>query len=69
MSAKKLAISAGLAGVGVFAARAVGPKLHEHCQSVCAGGKCGGAHEGEEPHEFAERRCAPEAVGDHALVA
>lgn len=69
MTAKKLAIGAGLAGAGVFAARSLGPKLHEHCQSMCAGGKCGGAHESEEPHESAEHRCAPQPVRDDALTA
>lgn len=36
MNAKKLGLGALLAGVGVFAARAVGPKLHEQLpERVC----------------------------------
>jgi hypothetical protein len=69
MTAKKLAIGAGLAGAGVFAARSLAPKLHEHCQSMCAAGKCGGARDSEEPHESAEHGCAPQPVRDDALAA
>jgi hypothetical protein len=69
MTAKKLAIGAGLAGAGVFAARSLGPKLHEHCLSMCVGCKCGGAHKGEEPHESTELSCGPQAARDDALVA
>jgi len=47
MNAKKLGIGAGLAGVGMIAARSLGPKLHEHCQSMCAG-KCGSPDNKEE---------------------
>jgi hypothetical protein len=69
MNAKKLAIGAGLTGAGVFAARSLGPKLHEHCQNMCAGGRCGGARESQEPHEPAERTRAPQPVHDDALAA
>jgi hypothetical protein len=69
MTAKKLAIGAGLAGAGVFAARTIAPKLNEHCQSMCAGGKCGGARDTGDPHEPAEHTCAPQPVRDDALAA
>ena len=51
MNAKKLGIGVGLAGAGIFAARSLGPRLHEHCRTRCACGRCGGAHEGAERHE------------------
>ena len=50
MNAKKLGIGAGLAGAGVLAARSFGPKLHEHCQSMCACDRCGGARDTEDRH-------------------
>ena len=74
MNAKKLGIGAGLAGAGVVAARSFGPKLHEHCQSMCGGaavdaaGKCGRAHESVEPEEPAERACCPQAASDATEV-
>jgi hypothetical protein len=51
MSTKKLGIRVGLAGAGVFAARSLAPKLHDKCQSMCAGGKCGGARTSQKPAE------------------
>ena len=65
MNAKKLELGAGLAAVGVFAARSLGPKLHEHCQSMCAG-NCGGPHDKE---ESAQHSCSPKATRDVAEVA
>ena len=65
MNAKKLGIGAGLAGVGMFAAHSLGPKLHEHCQSMCAG-KCGGPDDKE---ESAQHRCSPQATREAATVA
>lgn len=68
MNPKKLGIGAGLAGAGLFAAHSLGPKMHEHCQSMCAGaaanaaGKCGGAHESAEPEAPAERACRQQAT-------
>ena len=49
MRAKQTKIIAGaaLAGTGLLASRALGPKLHslhEHCKRTCAG-KCGHADE------------------------
>lgn len=69
MNAKKLGIGAALAGAGVLAARSLAPKLHEHCQRMCAGGKCGGTQEREEPHESTERRCSPQSQRDVEPVA
>ena len=67
MNAKKLGVGAGLAGVGVLAARSFGPKLHEHCQSMCSQ-KSGVGAQGEEPEEPAERDCCPRATPDAAEV-
>jgi hypothetical protein len=69
MNAKKLGIVAALAGACVLAARSLAPKLHEHCRRMCAGGKCGGTPEREEPHESPERHCAPQSRRDVELVA
>jgi hypothetical protein len=65
MNAKKLGLGVGLAGVGVFAAWSLGPKLHEHCQSMCAG-KCGGPDdkEGSVHHSY-----SPQATREVAAVA
>lgn len=69
MTLKKLGIGSALAGAGVLAARWLGPKLHEHCQRMCAGGTCGGTPGREEdPHASSERRCAPHAERDVELV-
>ena len=65
MNAKKLGLGAALAGVGVFAARSLGPKLHQHCQSMCAG-KCGGPDDQE---ESAHHSCSPQATREAATVA
>ncbi len=65
MNAKKLGLGAGLAGIGMFAARSLGPKLHERCQSMCAG-KCGGPDDKE---ESAQHRCSPPATREAATVA
>ena len=65
MTAKNLGLGAGLAAVGVFAARSLGPKLHEHCQSMCAA-KCGGPHDKE---TSAQRCCSPQAIREVAAVA
>ena len=65
MNAKKLGLGVGFAAVGVFAARSLGPKLHEHCQSMCARNCCG-PHEEE---ESAQHCCSPQATRDVAEVA
>lgn len=67
MNAKKLGLGAGLAGAGVLAARSFGPKLHEHCQSMCAE-KFAGAAQSKEPEEPAERECCSPATPDAAEV-
>ena len=65
MTAKKLGLGAGLAGVCVFAARSLAPKLHEHCQSMCAG-KLGGPDDKE---GSAQHSCSPQATREVAAVA
>lgn len=67
MNAKKLGLAAGIAGAGVLAARSFGPKLHEHCQSMCTE-KFGGAAQSDEPEEPAERECCSQATPDAAEV-
>jgi hypothetical protein len=67
MNAKKLGFGAALAGAGVLAARSFGPKLHEHCQSMCSE-RCGGAARSDEPQEPAERECCSPATPDPAEV-
>ncbi len=68
MNAKKLGFGVGLAGAGVLAARSFGPKLHEHCQSMCSE-KFGGASQGEGPKEPTKRECCSRATPDAAEVA
>ena len=65
MNAKKLGLAAGLAAVGVFAARSLGPKLHEHCQSICAG-KCDGP---DDKAGTARHSCSPQATREVAAMA
>ena len=65
MNAKKLGICAGLAAVGMFAARSLGPKLHEHCQSMCAG-KCGRPGDKQ---ESVHHSCSPQVTREAATVA
>ena len=67
MNAKKLGFGAALAGAGVLAARSLGPKLHEHCQSMCSE-KCGCAARGDEKEEPAEREFCSHATPDPAEV-
>ena len=67
MNAKKLGFGVGLAGAGVLAARSLGPKLHEHCQSMCSR-EFGGAPRGEEPEAPTERECCSRATPDAAEV-
>ncbi len=79
MDAKKATIMTGaaLAGAGVLASRALGPKLHalhEHCQSACASesgdagekadqsGCAGNCGHADEKEASAERKGSPEAV-------
>ena len=65
MNAKKLGLAAALAAVGVFAARSLGPKLHEHCQTMCAG-NCGSPDDNE---GSARQCCSPQATHEVAAVA
>jgi hypothetical protein len=60
MDAKKGRIVAGaaLVGAGVLASRSFRAKLHQRCESACAG-NCGGADDDEEP---AEPKCSPPAT-------
>ena len=56
MDARKASFvtGAGLVGVGVLAARSLGPKMHEHCKTMQAE-KCG--HGGDSEDETSERKC------------
>ena len=67
MDAKKLGFGAGLAGAAALAARSLGPKLHEHCQSMCAQ-RCGRAAQSEASAEPAERECCSQATPEAAAV-
>ena len=65
MNAKKLGLGAGLAAAGVFAARSLGPNLHQHCQSMCAG-KCSRPDDKE---GTAQHTCSPQATREVAAMA
>jgi hypothetical protein len=68
MNAKKLGMGAAFAGAGALAFHSFGPKkLHEKCQSACAG-QHGGSHEKEAPEEPAARECCPQPADDTAEV-
>ena len=65
MNAKKLALGAGLAAIGVFAACSLAPKMHAHCQSMCTG-KCGRRDDKE---TTAQHSCSPQAMREIAAIA